>query len=129
MFGVGRESRICSTSHTADWLADEKTQLRPSYLRRKVASFCRETRKSLLRDDLAASLSGGAAGQLAVALRKPGRRSQECCELPGAAGPRQSDAMADLSPALPNRALLQDSVPWLSQGVDEGTISVRARTA
>ena len=41
MFGVGRESRICSTSYTADRLADEKTQLRPSYLRRKVASFCK----------------------------------------------------------------------------------------
>src|ERR1039458_4494663 len=38
MFGVGRESRICSTSHAADWLADEKTQLTPSYLRRNEPS-------------------------------------------------------------------------------------------
>src|ERR1022692_3466008 len=40
MFGLGGESRICSTSHTAHWLADEKTMLRPSLLRQKVASFC-----------------------------------------------------------------------------------------
>src|ERR1035438_4981280 len=41
MFGVGRESRICSTSHAAVWLADKKTRLRPSFLRRKVASAVR----------------------------------------------------------------------------------------
>jgi hypothetical protein len=45
-----------------------------------LASFCRETRKPLLGNVLTVILRSGAAAQLAVELRKPRRRSQECCE-------------------------------------------------
>ena len=85
-----------------------------SVSRQKLASFCRETLKLLLRNGLTAFLGGGAARQFAVRFSKTG---------PTAASAwlgRQSEDMADL----PRAALARCSETGLSQWVEEGTISV-----
>jgi len=47
-----------------------------------LASFCRETQKSLLCSGLTAILSGGVEGQFAIAaLPNRGRRSQKCADV------------------------------------------------